>query len=74
MPIKKSVQVKKKKKTYKRENLYNSIQFFIIYVQCQQLQSQLQKQHSVDTGNYIKDKHNIKTTATYNNSIQCFIS
>jgi hypothetical protein len=22
------------------------------------------RQHSVDTGNYIKDKHNMKTTAT----------
>jgi hypothetical protein len=26
------------------------------------------RQHSVDTGNYITDKHNIKTTATYNNN------
>jgi hypothetical protein len=37
-------------------------------VPSQQLQAQLQTQHSVDTGNYIKDKHNIKTTATYNNN------
>jgi hypothetical protein len=36
----------------------NSIQFFIIYVPCQQLQGQLQTQHSAGTG---KDKHNIKT-------------
>jgi hypothetical protein len=30
-------------------------------VPSQQLQGQLQTQHSVDTGNYIKDKHNMKT-------------
>jgi hypothetical protein len=29
--------------------MYNSIQFFIIYVPSQQLQDQLQTQHSVDT-------------------------
>jgi hypothetical protein len=46
----------------------NSLQFFIIYVPNQQLQGQLQTDHSVATGNYIKDKQNIKTTATYNNS------
>jgi hypothetical protein len=32
-------------------NNNNSIQFFIIYVPSQQLQGQLQTQHSVDTGN-----------------------
>jgi hypothetical protein len=37
------------------------IQFFIIYVPSQQLQGQLQTRRSVDTGNYIKDKHNIKS-------------
>jgi hypothetical protein len=47
----------------------NSIQSFIIYVTSQPLQGQLQTQHSVDTGNYIKGKHNMKKTATYN-SIQ----
>jgi hypothetical protein len=52
--------------------LENSIQFFIINVPSQQLQGQLQTQHSVDTGNSIKEKHNMKTTATYN-SIQFFI-
>jgi hypothetical protein len=36
------------------------IQFFIIYVPSQQPQGQLQAQHSVDTDNYIMDKHNIK--------------
>jgi hypothetical protein len=36
------------------------IRFFIIYVPSQQLQGQLQTQHSVGTGNYIMDKHNIK--------------
>jgi hypothetical protein len=40
------------------------IQYFIIYVPSQQLQGQLQTQHSVDNGNYIKEKHNMKTTAT----------
>jgi hypothetical protein len=43
-------------KVQKWENFYNWIQFFITYVPSQQLQSQLQKQHSVDTGNYIQDK------------------
>jgi hypothetical protein len=32
------------------------IQFFIIYVPCEQLQGQLQTQHSVDTINCITDK------------------
>jgi hypothetical protein len=41
------------------------IQFFIIYVPSQQLQGQLQTQHSVDTGNYIMDKHNIKRKRNY---------
>jgi hypothetical protein len=50
-------------------NVY-SVQFFIIYVPSQQLQGQLQTQHSVDTGNYIKDKRNIKTTATHSNNTQ----
>jgi hypothetical protein len=52
----------------------DTLQFFIIYVPSQQLQSQSQTQHSVDTGNYIKDRHNMKTTASYNNnSIEFFI-
>jgi hypothetical protein len=38
----------------------DSIKFFIIYVPNQQLQGQLQTQHIVDTGNYMKDKHNVK--------------
>jgi hypothetical protein len=42
-------------------NNNNSIQFFIIYVQSQQLQCQLQTQHSVDTGNSLWTKHTIKT-------------
>jgi hypothetical protein len=37
----------------------NSIKFFIVYVPSQQLQGQLQTQHSVYTGNYIKDKQNM---------------
>jgi hypothetical protein len=43
----------------------NSIQFFIIYVPSQQLQDQLRTQRSVDTRNYIMDKHNIKSKANY---------
>jgi hypothetical protein len=38
----------------------NSIQFFIIYVPCQQPQGQLQTEHSVDSSNYIMDNYNIK--------------
>jgi hypothetical protein len=47
---------------YKANNNNNSIQFYrpIIYVP-----SQLQTQHSVDTGNYIMDKHNIKSKINY---------
>jgi hypothetical protein len=36
----------------------NSIQFFIINVPSQQLQGQLETQHSVDTGNKIKSNNN----------------
>jgi hypothetical protein len=36
-------------------------QFFIIYVSSQQLQGQLQTQHSVDTSNYIMGEHNLKS-------------
>jgi hypothetical protein len=46
--------------TNNNNNNNNSNQFFIIYVPNQQLQGQLQTQHSVDTGNYIIDKHDIK--------------
>jgi hypothetical protein len=42
-------------------NQFYSIQFIIIYVPSQQLQDQLQTQHSVDASNYITDKHNIKS-------------
>jgi hypothetical protein len=62
------------RRTRDNNNNNNAIQLFIIYLPSQQLQSQLQTQHSVDTGNYIKEKRNIKTTAIYNNnSIQFFI-
>jgi hypothetical protein len=40
---------------------FNSIQLFIIYVPSQEPRGQLQAQHSVDTDNYIMDKHNIKS-------------
>jgi cytochrome c-type biogenesis protein CcmE len=39
----------------------SSIQFFIIYVPRQQLQGQLQTQHSVGTNNNIMSKPNIKS-------------
>jgi hypothetical protein len=41
------------------------IQFFIISVPCQMLQSQLQLQHSIDTDNYIMDKHSISSGVNY---------
>jgi hypothetical protein len=41
------------------------MQFFIIYVLSQQLQGQLKTQHSVDTSNYIMDKHDIKSKTNY---------
>jgi hypothetical protein len=44
--------------SYKANN--NSIQFFIIYVPSQQLQGQLETQHSVDKSSYIREKLNIK--------------
>jgi hypothetical protein len=45
------------------------IQFCItcIYMPSQQLQGQLQTQHSVDTDNYIMDRHNIKSKTNYSN-------
>jgi hypothetical protein len=36
----------------------------------QQLQGQLQTQHSVDTGNYIMDKHNIKPQINYSKLLE----
>jgi hypothetical protein len=42
-------------------NNNNSIKLFIIYVPWQQLQGQLQTQHSVDTSNHIMHKQNIKS-------------
>jgi hypothetical protein len=42
-------------------NNNNPVQVFIIYVRSQQLQSQVQTEHNIDTGSYIMDKHNIKT-------------
>jgi hypothetical protein len=55
----------KKKKAYSPmltlEIIIMIIQFFIIYVLNQQPKWQLQRQQSVETGNYIIDKYNIKT-------------
>jgi hypothetical protein len=36
----------------------------------QQLQGQLQIQHSVDTGNYSMDKHNIKSKTNYRQALE----
>jgi hypothetical protein len=36
----------------------------------QQLQGQLQTQHSVDTSNYIMDKHNIKSKTDYRRALE----
>jgi hypothetical protein len=43
------------------------IQLLIIYVSSQQMQGQLQAKNSVHTGNYIMEKHNIKSRANYKN-------
>jgi hypothetical protein len=52
-------------------NYYNTIiQFFIIYVPSQQPQGQLQTEHSVDTGNYIMDNHNIKSKTNYRQALE----
>jgi hypothetical protein len=41
------------------------IQFFIIYVLRQQLQGQLQTQHSVHVSNYIVEQYNIEWKVYY---------
>jgi hypothetical protein len=46
------------------------IQFFIIYVSSQQLQGQLQTQHSVDSSNYIMGKHNIKSKSNLRQALE----
>jgi hypothetical protein len=46
------------------------IQFFITYVPIQQTQGQLQTQHSVDTSNYVMDKHNIKSKTNYRQALE----
>lgn len=38
-----------------------SFQLFVAYMLSNKLQVQIQTQHSVDVGNYIKDEHNIET-------------
>jgi hypothetical protein len=47
---------------------FNSIQFFIIYVPSQQLQGQLQTQHSVDTTIIIIESNNVLTIMINNNN------
>jgi hypothetical protein len=44
----------------------NSIQFFIIYMQSQQPQGQLQTQHSVHVSNYNVEQYNMKSSAGEN--------
>jgi uncharacterized protein YxeA len=56
--------IKQKQNTEQGTLFSYTIRFFNFYVPSQQLQDQLQIQLSVDTGNYIKDNHNIKTRAT----------
>jgi hypothetical protein len=48
----------------------NSIQFFIFYVLSQQLQGQLQIQHSLDTSNYITEQYNIKSKTNYRQALE----
>jgi hypothetical protein len=50
-------------------NSNNSVKIFVIYVRSQGPQGQLQTQHSVDTGNYIADRHNIYKFQSVKNSI-----
>jgi hypothetical protein len=47
------------------DNNNSPVQFLFIYVPSQQLQGQLQTQHSVDTSNYIMEQYNIKSKANY---------
>jgi hypothetical protein len=51
-------------------NNNKSVKIFIIYVPSQQLQGQWRTQHSLDAHNYIKDKHNIKTTTNYRKAME----
>jgi hypothetical protein len=46
------------------------IQFFIIYVPSQQLQDQLQTQHSIDASNYIMEQYNIKSKTNYRQGLE----
>jgi hypothetical protein len=48
---------------------FNTIQLFIIYVPSQQLQGQLQADHSAVICIYIMDRHNIKSRINYRNTI-----
>jgi hypothetical protein len=42
----------------------------IIYVPSQQLQDQVETHHSVDTSNYIMEKHNIKSKTNYRQALE----
>jgi hypothetical protein len=46
------------------------MQLFIIHAESQQLQGQLQAQHSVDTSNYITEQCNIKSKANYRQAME----
>jgi hypothetical protein len=48
---------------------YYPIQLFIIYASSEQLQGQLQRQHSADIANYIMDRHNIKSRVNYGDTL-----
>jgi hypothetical protein len=57
--------------TTNNDNNNNSVlQFFIIHAPSQQLQGQLQTEHSVDTSNYIMNKHNIKSMTNYRQALE----
>jgi hypothetical protein len=45
------------------------MQFLIIYVPSQEPQGQLQTEHSIDTSNYIMNKHNIKSKTNYRQAL-----
>jgi hypothetical protein len=47
-----------------------NISILYSYVPSLQLQGKLEPQHSVDTGSYIKDKHNIKSETNHRQALE----
>jgi hypothetical protein len=71
--------LKKRPRPNKELYSHNSIQFssilsihffIIVYVANQQIQDHLQTQHSVDTSNYIMDKHNKQSKTNYRQTLE----